>query len=128
MQNQVFSMPTMQFFLGGLVLAVVSALYIFLTSLKKIPIFVAIFFTMIAFDYLFVIHYLFKKVSIPFVQSNEFLKRFKNRKVKSKWCTVFVKSCSPIKLGMGDGNFFDRLTSLVTWQFCVDKLVTPLFI
>jgi hypothetical protein len=38
----------------------------------------------------------------------------------------FLRSCSPLKLSMGDGTFFDRLTSLVIWEVCVGLLVNLL--
>lgn len=119
----------MQLLLSGTILAVVASFYILLTSLKIIPIAVAIFFAVIAFDFSFAIYFLFKKVSYSYVQSESLLQKVKKAdEFKSKRVAAFVKSCSPLKLAMGDGNFFDETTSLVMWQFCIDQLITLLLI
>lgn len=128
LQNIVWSMPAMQILVGGIILAVITSYFILLTSLDKVPGPVAIFFALMAFDFTFVIHFLFKKVSIPCVESGELLEKLKSNERKSKWFTAFVRSCSPIKLSLGDGGFFDRLTSLVIWKFCMDQLITILLL
>ncbi|OXA42579.1 hypothetical protein Fcan01_22435 [Folsomia candida] len=88
-----------------------------------IPVPVLIFFLAIAVDFWIIIHAVFKVLSYPYVESLEFI-HLVNKGKCSKWEGRFIKSCPPSKLSLGDGGFFDTLTSLVIWQKCIDFLIT----
>jgi hypothetical protein len=119
----------MQLFLTGVSLALVSSLYICITSMRKVPVAVAGFFLALAFDFSFIVHVPFRKLSLPLTESQELMHLAKMSGRQGKWMRAFMRSCTPIKLSLGDGgNFFDKLTSLVIWQFCVDLLITILLV
>jgi hypothetical protein len=111
---------------GGIMLALITGMYMILTSLDKVPLHVAILFTVIAFEMGFFVHYVFKKAAEPFSKSLEIQARTKG--IRDAYVRRFRASCQPIKFGLGDGGFFDDTTSLVVWQMCVDELITILFI
>lgn len=74
----------------------------------------------------FVIHYYFKLVSYPDIKSDKLRNTWKQK--KDKWVRAYLRSCHPIKLSLGDGTFFDKMTSLKIWQFCIETLVDILLI
>lgn len=111
-------------------LATVVSLYMVLTSLKNVPGPVAVTFIGIAFDFTFVILVVFKRVSLPYSASEEFLLKAKpfSMTVRNSWLRRYIRSCTEAKLKLGDDGYFDKLTSLVIWQLCVDNLITVLFL
>lgn len=113
------------------IIAEIASVYVLITSIKEVPLNMAVFFSMIAFDTALVIHLVIKFMSLPYTESkkallNIGLKTSKNP--SSKWFVRYVKSCARIKLFMFDGNFYDKATSIIVWQFCVETLVSLLLI
>lgn len=128
--NASMKLPFNFCFLSGTIIAEVSSLYVLITSLKQLPLEVAIFYLTIAFDFGVGIHVLGTYLSIPFLEGEEFRKNVTRewRAPPTKWFSRYLKSCPAIRLSMGDGSFYDSATSLVIWQFCVDQLVSLLLI
>lgn len=122
--NNVWRKPGMPVAIGGVAIAEAAALFIILTSVSRLPVPVLVLFSMVAIDFFVVIHVLFNILSYTFVSSVKFVDLKKRGRRTSKWLRAFMKSCSPLKLSMGDGKFFDRLTSFVIWRHCVDMLIT----
>lgn len=121
--NFVFCLPSMVVVAFGSTVAESIALFLLITSSNIIPVPVLIFFLAIAVDFWIIIHAVFKVLSYPYVESLEFI-HLVNKGKCSKWEGRFIKSCPPSKLSLGDGGFFDTLTSLVIWQKCIDFLIT----
>lgn len=105
--------------------AVIASLYTLISSLQELPIPVTAFFVIILFEFVVVIHFMFKMLADPYLRSLDFVREMKGRR-NGKWFKRFLKSCAPLKLAMGGGSYFDRLTSLVIWGHCVDMVVTLL--
>lgn len=113
----------------GIIIAETTSLYVLTTSSSKVTVPILEFFIMIGADFFGVIHVVYRILSLPHLSSKKLIRNAKLvQKGDSPWFTRFLKSCSPLKIGMGDGNFFDRLTPFVIWQFCVDMLVNMLLI
>lgn len=99
------------------------SLYLVISWTKGVPLPVLILFSIIAFDFFLVIHGIFKIVSYPYIKSLGFIDLVKDgRYTTADLC--FIKSCPPSKLSLGDGGFFDKLTSFVIWKKCIDYLIT----
>lgn len=124
--HDVARFPVMSLVLGGVVMAEVLSLYILITSWKPIPITVAVFFTLVAFDFSVVINYILNDLSRYFVASVGYIETVKRSAKGTKWSNGFLKSCPPLKFPVGDGTFFDKMSSLNIWQTCINHLVTLL--
>jgi hypothetical protein len=127
--NKFWAFPALHLQVGVWILAEVVSLYCIIRLHNVMPVTMLDFFGIIALDGFVVVHLIFNLMSRPYLASIEFKAGImkvagahKNR--ESKWIQKFVTSCSPIQLKMGDGNFFDTLTALNIWQFCVDNLIT----
>lgn len=129
LMNDVWRKPLMAIGLLGIIIAETTSLYVLTTSSSKVTVPILEFFIMIGADFFGVIHVVYRILSLPHLSSKKLIRNAKLvQKGDSPWFTRFLKSCSPLKIGMGDGNFFDRLTPFVIWQFCVDMLVNMLLI
>ncbi|OXA55628.1 hypothetical protein Fcan01_09085 [Folsomia candida] len=123
LQNFVFAAPSMGVIIGTLTLLESCAIYILMKSGELIPLPIFVLLSIAAIDYLIVILGIFKIGSNPYVKSMRFIQLTKTNKL-SKYEVAFIKSCPPSKLSLGDGRFFDRLTSFVIWQKCIDWIIT----
>lgn len=128
MHNSGFRQPAMSGIIGKVTICESFALYILITSADiQIPIPVLFLFFLVATG-LFILSVCHMKViAKPFIKSVKFLDSLKALKL-SKWTKRFAKFCSPSKLTLGDGKFFDKSTSLVIWKKAVDLLITLLLI
>lgn len=126
-QNLVFAPPSMAVFVGAITLCESSILYLLVTSGNIVPFPVFVLFSIAAVDYLIIMLGIFKIISNPYVKSVKFLKLLGIKKV-GKWEVRFIKSCPPSKIMLGNGKFFDQLTSIIIWQKCVDFLITLLLL
>ncbi len=121
----------MSMLLAGCMESEVTNLHMVITSLKIVPIAAGLLFTTVAIDGFIIIQVMFKMLSIPYLSSVEFVKKAKtstsNRK-DAKWAGKFLKSCAPLKIAMGDGNFFDRLSSFVIYKVCLDQVIALLLL
>ncbi|OXA38643.1 hypothetical protein Fcan01_26586 [Folsomia candida] len=117
--------PSVPVTLGGISVAETVSLYVLVTSHDRFPIIILLMFLMVALDCFVVIHSVCKIVAKPYSKSCNFIEFMKIRNL-SKWVKYFMRSCRPSKFSMGDGTFFDRLTSFVLWQKCIDLLITLL--
>jgi hypothetical protein len=113
-------------FVGGTMMAEIASLYVLITSSHQLPLPAALFFLVVAIDFAIFIHVIFKSLCRPYLASVAFLKHVGKLGKRDKYLVRFLRSCSPLKLSMGDGTFFDRLTSLVIWEVCVGLLVNLL--
>lgn len=125
LQESVLRKPFMSMIIGGVMLAEITSLFLVISSIHELPLAVAMFFMALAIDFFVVIHVMFKSLCRPYLASVEFVKRAQ-RKRNGKWLNKYLKSCTPLKLSMGGGCFFDRLTSFVIWKLCVDQVVNLL--
>ncbi|OXA54630.1 hypothetical protein Fcan01_11367 [Folsomia candida] len=64
--------------------------------------------------------------SKSYLASVKFFENMKSLRSRNPWFKKFLTSCPPLKVGMGDGKFFDGLSAFVIWQFCVDRLINLL--
>lgn len=120
--NFVFAYPAMAILVGGVTLCTSIAFYLLITSAHVVPLPVLILFSIIAFDFFFAVHGVFKIVSYPYTKSLDFFQLVKVGNY-TKYELRYIKSCPPSKLSLGNGGFFDRLTSLVIWQKCIDYVI-----
>lgn len=88
----------------------------------------AVFFYLMGIDFFVIIQITLNSQSKSYVASENFAKNMKRLKSQNPWIRKFLRSCPPLKVGMGDGKFFDALTAFVIWQFCVDKLISMLLL
>lgn len=130
LQNSVWRNGGMTICVGGIIQAESVALYILLTSVKRLTIFVIILFIIIAFDIVIVIYIVFKIMSRPYIKSRKLLHfmRHGTRWRFNAWLKRFSKSCPPLKLCNGGGKFFDRMSTILIWQSSVDLLITWLYL
>ncbi|XP_035716515.1 uncharacterized protein LOC118439372 [Folsomia candida] len=129
LRNCAFEYPSLVQMVGGIIVGETASLYVLLTSTKILPLPVLAFFVIVAVDLFVVIHVIFHslsdlfEVSVGFLDEMKLYHKFGNR----KWFKKFLKSCPPLKLTIGDGQYFDRMTALGIWQYCVDQLITLLY-
>lgn len=126
LHNEVIGTPWIQILVGGTTLAEIFSLHILITSHHVLPSLLLLFFSVAGIYFGLMIQIIFKIISYPYVKSKRMTnskKRCRNRIARS-----YVRSCSPIKLFLGDGRFFDKLTSMEISLFTVDKLVTLLLL
>ncbi len=129
LHGYVLGKPVMSWMLYGVMGAQVTTLYMVLTSLKLIPIGAGLLFIVVAIDTFIIIQVVFKILSVPYLSSVEFVtiaKTLANKRRDAKWANRFLKSCAPLKIAMGDGNFFDRLSPFVIYKVCVDQVIALL--
>lgn len=122
-QNNAWCQPSMQLCIGGIVVCETVSLYILVTSYHRIPLSVLFVFIICALDCGIVIQVIFNILSYPYTKSCDFIDSMKSVD-GTKWVKYFMRSCQPSKLSMGDGGFFDRLTSFVLWQLSINNLIT----
>lgn len=126
--NHVLSKPCLQLTLGLTIIAEISALYVMIISSNHLTVDAAMFFVLMGVDYFIVIHVVLRALSKSYVTSVKFIQSMKRLHKRDPWFKKFLRSCPSLKVGMGDGKFFDGLTSLVIWQFCVDRLISLLLL
>ncbi|OXA44771.1 hypothetical protein Fcan01_20892 [Folsomia candida] len=102
----------------------IESLYAIIMCRDKLPLPILLLFAMALIDFFLVIHVFLRALSKPYVSSVEFVSNFNRLGGMDEWRRKFLKSCQPVKVAMGDGNYFDGLTSLVIWQFCVDTFIS----
>ncbi|OXA40326.1 hypothetical protein Fcan01_24984 [Folsomia candida] len=124
-RNNAWCLPSMPVVIGGVIAADTVSLYILVTSYDQVPLLILILFSIICLDCMIIIHVVFNILSKPYTTSCDFIEFMKSRN-GTKWVKRFMRSCQPSKLTMGDGTFFDRLTSFVIWQKGIDYLITLL--
>lgn len=123
MHNSVLRSPVMPVMVGGVMLCESFALYLVLTSTSVVPVPIFMLSLVVAIEMSIIIIGLFKMMANTFVKSENLLK-FLQSMNGPRWVSRFIRSCPPSKLILGDGNFFDRATSLVIWRKSVDLLIT----
>ncbi|OXA44409.1 hypothetical protein Fcan01_20952 [Folsomia candida] len=125
MVNHFWRKPLMSVVMLAIIIGETSALYILITSATKLPLPILVGFTMVGVDLFVVIHITFRILSLPHSASEKLMGKMKllQKGRDSAWLKRFVRSCPSLKIGMGDGTFFDRLTPFIIWQFCVDSTV-----
>lgn len=126
LHNETWRPPGMATYVCGLIMGQVSCLYMVLTSWASLPYLAVCMFAVFGNNLFFHIHYFIKILSSPYLKSREFVSM--GRQQRNKWMQTYLRSCYPIRLSMGNGTFFDKLTSLNVWQFCIDRLVTILLL
>lgn len=101
------------------------ALYVLTTSRTILPLPVLVLFVIGGLDFFVMIHVVFRILCWPYVSSSRLIDKVKlyARRGNPAWLKRFVRSCPRLKIQVGDGTVFDRLTSCVIWQFCVDALI-----
>lgn len=122
MHNLVLREPVMPALVGGILLCESFALYLVLTSMFVIPVPILVLSLGVAVEMSIIIG-LFRMMANPFVKSEKLLKYLQILN-GPRWVKRFVMSCPPSKMILGDGNFFDKATSLVIWRKSVDLLIT----
>lgn len=122
--NEVMKTPWIQLVVGGTILAEMFSLHVLITSSHVLPAPLILLFSIVGIYFFLTIQIIFKVLSYPYVKSKCMInsgKRCSNKSVR-----VYVRSCSPIKLSLGDGGFFDKLTCCQISLYTTDKLVTLL--
>lgn len=112
----------MPIFVGAIITCESCALYILITSTDKVPIPIIFLFIVVAIDVWILIVGPMKIMAKPYVESVEFLNSLKTENT-SKWTKKFARSCTPAKIMLGDGKFFDAGTPLVVWRQTIELLV-----
>ncbi|OXA41091.1 hypothetical protein Fcan01_23943 [Folsomia candida] len=119
--------PLTSLTMGGTMMAEITLTYTLISSFKRLPTFVAVFFVVVVFDFFVCLHILAYSISRPYVASLKYVANVRQRQTKlDKWLVRFLKSCIPLKFPLGDGNFFDKTTGLVITDVCVAQVVTLL--
>ncbi|OXA61996.1 hypothetical protein Fcan01_00121 [Folsomia candida] len=121
--NFVLRTPIMSMILGWAMMAEVTTLYVFMTA-QNLPYAVVVYMGAMATNMFILIQVVFRALSVPYLTSRKFARC--QGQPRGKWLSKFLRSCSPLKVSVGDGNFFDRLTSLVISNMCLDMLITLL--
>ncbi|OXA40779.1 hypothetical protein Fcan01_24489 [Folsomia candida] len=119
--NDLWKIPAMSAMVATCVIVEIVALFILTTSLDKLPLPIIGLFLLLAIIFFNVIQGLFKVLSKPFENSNMFIIEIRTGR-HSAWVKRFMRSCPPVKISMGNGAYFDGLSALVIWQFCIDNL------
>ncbi|XP_035702704.1 uncharacterized protein LOC118434070 [Folsomia candida] len=120
LQNELLKQPGIQVLVGGIIITETVSIYMVFRSWQILPLPALGFFGIIATSFFFTIHVYFKAISNPFVKSVE-LVRFGGQ-MRNKWVQAYLRSCSPIRVSLGDGSYFGKITSLKIWQYCMDRL------
>lgn len=110
--NFVFCVPSMVVLAFSCTICESIALFLMITSNHVVPLPVLILFSLVVIDFFVIIHSVFKILSYPYVKSLEFIGLVKMGRY-SKLEHRFILSCPPSKLSLGNGGFFDKLTSFV---------------
>lgn len=128
--NSFWDKPLMPLLIACIITAETTSLYVLASSMHKLTIPIILFFAVGGFDYFVAIHVVFKCLSLPHQRSLKFINEMRCVMVKNggRWGRRFMRSCPPVKVSMGDGTFFDRLTPVVIWQFCVDRVINMLLV
>lgn len=127
--NAILEKPYFLIFLNFVILGQIGSLYTIITSWSYLSFEIILLFMLFGFNFFTVIHIFLHSLNKPNVTSAQFIKNL--RRSKSARCPMFRKflnSCPPLKVGMGDGTFYDKLTSFKIWQFCVDRLIRLLLL
>lgn len=125
MHNSVFRNPAMAATVGCVTIGESFALYPLIASASVVPLPLLVLFANVSLDFFIAIVGLFKIMSFPFTKSVDLLNSLQRINIKpANWVNRYLRSCSPSKLTLGDGRFFDRSTSLLIWAQCVDLLIT----
>ncbi|OXA63561.1 uncharacterized protein LOC118433884 [Folsomia candida] len=126
--NSVMSKPFISIFAFLSIVSEILSLYVIITSWNNLSFGVSAFFCLMGMNYFLIIHITLDSLSKSYVATVKFSKHMKRLRSRNAWVKKFLASCPPIKVGMGDGKFFDGLTSLIIWQFCVDRLINLLLL
>ncbi|XP_035713115.1 uncharacterized protein LOC118437830 [Folsomia candida] len=124
--NSVMRKPLNNLFVLLCIVCQVISLYVIITSWANISLGVFAFFYLMGFDFFIMIHVTLHSQSKSYVASLKFAENMKSLQSRNPWFRKFLKSCPPLKVGMGDGKFFDALSAFVIFQFCVDRLINLL--
>lgn len=124
--NFVLQNPMMPISMAGTIVAEVASVYIVLSQSGKLPHHVIMPYLILAVDISIFIHFIFKKVSGPHIDSAELIQFTKGKYARDTWGRRFVRSCPSVKVKIADGHFFDKTTSLMIWDFCIDYVITLL--
>lgn len=124
--NSFWRTPLMPLLLLLVILSEIVSIYILSTSANNLTLPIAIFFLVVWIDFSVDVHVLIKCLSLSRLCSERFVRNMKSR-TRTAWGKRFVKSCPYLRISMG-GNFFDRLTSPMIWQFCVDRVINFLLV
>lgn len=125
--NSFWRKPLMSLLLLSIMTAEIMSMYILSTSFNQLTLPIRVFFLVVWVDFFFDIHVLIKCLSLSHLCSELFVKNMKGR-TRSAWGKRFIRSCSSLRISLGGGNFFDGVTSLVIWQFCVDRVINLLLV
>lgn len=127
--NSVLIEPFFPVFLSFIMIGQISSLYIIITSWSHVSAGLMLLFVLLVVDFFSIIHMFLNSLSYSHVASARLIKTVKRSK---KWgnmgCRKFLSLCPPLKVGIGDGKFYDKLTSLTIWQFCLDRVINLLII
>ncbi|XP_035711382.1 uncharacterized protein LOC118436855 [Folsomia candida] len=126
--NSVMGKPLITIFVSLSIMCQIISLYVIITSWEKISFGVSAFFYLMGIDFFVVIHITLHSLSKSYVVTVKFAKNMTSLRSQNAWFKKFLRSCPPLKVGMGDGKFFDGLTSFIIWQFCVDRLINMLLL
>ncbi|OXA62430.1 hypothetical protein Fcan01_00971 [Folsomia candida] len=126
--NAVMSKPFINIFIFLTILSEILSLYVIITSWKNLSFGVSAFFCLMGINYFLIIHVTLDSLKKSYVATVNFSKNVKSLRSQNAWFKKFLTSCPPLKVGMGDGKFFDELTSFIIWQFCVDTLINLLLL
>ncbi|XP_035710726.1 uncharacterized protein LOC118436527 [Folsomia candida] len=126
LQNEIFKSPAMPVYLGGSITAEVASIYALIRSSHELPAPVFGLFCTVATTFSIFIQVGLKVVAYPNLRSNKLRDTWKSQ--MNKWLKMYLRSIKPLKLSMGDGTFFDQLTSLKIWQFAIQQLITLMLI
>lgn len=122
--NDYWEKPAMQVILLGWILTEIVSFYVLLKLRTQLPFTILNFFVHAATNGFMVIQLLFSYLCAPYVESCGLIRDATSCKYRVSKCSrKFGKSCSPLKLIISDGHFFDKSTAIVIWQFCVDQLI-----
>jgi len=122
--NDFWNFPFLQINIASWLLCCVVSMYIIIRMYNSIPFALYVFFILAGADAASLIHMQFKLLSDPCIKSQELLNQLKQLpNGGTTWARAYTKSCSRYQVKIANGRFFDKRTSFVVWQFCVDRLV-----
>lgn len=122
LRNNVWGGATMHVCIWTIYFVECLALYVLISTKGRLPVPAMTLFSIVAFDLFIIIQFLFKVLSNPGEKTCAFLMIMKRKKM-SNWVRKYLQSCQPSKLTKGNGTYFSKVSSLVTWQNCVDWLI-----
>lgn len=129
-ENLVNAVLTKRFFLIFLsftIIGQICSVYIIFTSWSYLSVGIMMLFLLLGFNFCTIIYIFLHSLCYPNVSSTQFVKIMrKSKSARSLIVRKFLNSCPPLKVGMGDGTFYDKLTSFKICQFCVERFINLL--